>query len=61
MREKKEFAKLPVLLHTSLDGKATKEAAQKVGANGYVVKNDIVNIIQYLNDLISDTSTAIGA
>lgn len=38
----------PILLHTSLDGEASKQAALKAGANGYVVKNDILNVIETL-------------
>ena len=51
MRENPGLQKY-ILLHTSLDGGATKEAAKKVGANGYVIKNDIDKIIEYLEDFL---------
>lgn len=60
MRDDPLLQHLPVLLHSSLDGRATKEAAQKVGANGYVVKNDIVNMVQTLSDLINSNQAAVG-
>jgi len=52
LRELPEFAHCPILLHTSLDGEASKEAAKLAGANGYVVKNDIMNIIETLKQLL---------
>ncbi|SMF46390.1 chemotaxis protein [Pseudobacteriovorax antillogorgiicola] len=61
VREIRELQELPILLHSSLDGDATKEAARKVGANGYVVKNDITNIMQSLEDLISKAPMVLGA
>ncbi|MFW7382064.1 MAG: chemotaxis protein CheV [Oligoflexus sp.] len=52
IREMQEYQNLPILLHTSLDGEASKDAARRAGANGYVVKNDIMNIIETLKQLL---------
>ena len=60
LRDHPDFSALPVLLHTSLDGKATKEAADKIGANGYVVKNDINDILHQLSELLSSSEAAVG-
>ncbi len=61
MRENPDLQSLPILLHTSLDGKATQAAAKKVGANGYVIKNDIDKIISYLDRFFESSPIAIGS
>ncbi|NRA67816.1 MAG: chemotaxis protein CheV [Pseudobacteriovorax sp.] len=61
LREEKKLIDLPILLHTSLDGGATKDAAKKVGANGIVVRNDISNILKYLEQFLAAEGVAIGA
>lgn len=60
LREKQALEKTPILLHTSLDGDATKAAAKKVGANGYVIKNDIDKILNYLDQFFESGPIAIG-
>jgi two-component system chemotaxis response regulator CheV len=42
--------KLPIYLHTSLGDTSSKEMAEKAGANGYFVKNDVVHIIETLKN-----------
>ena len=59
LRENRDFKNYQYFC-IPLDGSATKEAAMKVGASGYVVKNDIANIIQYLDDLIAPEKAAIA-
>ena len=60
MREKAEYKDLPVLLHSSLDGRATKDAASSVGASGYVVKNDISNMVDSLTNLLKTSKCVVG-
>ena len=52
IREMGQFDSLPVLLHTSLSSEVTLKAAQSVGANGYVVKNDVRNLLDVLQDML---------
>jgi CheY-like chemotaxis protein len=44
---------MPVIIHSSLSGKATQATGQSLGANGYVVKNDIKNLVEALSEIIS--------
>jgi two-component system chemotaxis response regulator CheV len=60
LREKAELAHMPILLHTSLDGEASKEAAERVGANGYVLKNDVFQLIECLKQQIHRESFQIA-
>lgn len=60
LREIPEYSNCPILLHTSLDGEASKEAARRAGANGYLVKNDIMNIIETLKQLLHQDSFSIA-
>ena len=50
VREHPTLSTLPVILHTSLSGESSQQAGAKVGANGYVVKNDI----RFLNEMIKE-------
>ncbi len=60
VREHPSLSSLPIILHTSLSGDATKSAASKCGANGFVVKNDINSILELLAELMQQ-NVAIGA
>ncbi len=60
LRAETRFAKLPILLHTSLSGDVTQTAAQNVGANGYVVKNDVRNLLAVLQDLLKRVEFTLG-
>jgi two-component system chemotaxis response regulator CheV len=48
IRENEKLSSLPVVLHTSLSGKAIREAAEKCGADGYAVKNDFATLVSFL-------------
>ena len=60
IRESLIYGSLPVLLHTSLSGEATKEAAQTAGANGYVVKNDIACILNLLGEALEQNRSGLS-
>ena len=47
---------LPILLHTSLSGHANQDAGIKVGANGYVVKNNIRDLLELLQELLGSSA-----
>lgn len=47
-----ELKETPVILHTSLSGRANLESGKQVGANGYVVKNDISMLLSLIDDLL---------
>jgi two-component system chemotaxis response regulator CheV len=52
IKENPSLQDIPVILHTSLSGKANQEAGISVGANGYVVKNDIRHLLHLLSEII---------
>ncbi|MDD9950818.1 MAG: chemotaxis protein [Zetaproteobacteria bacterium] len=52
IKSQPDLAETPVILHTSLSGKANLESGKQVGANGYVVKNDITMLLSLLSELI---------
>jgi two-component system chemotaxis response regulator CheV len=52
IREKSHFRDLPVILHTSLSSSANEAAGIAVGANGYVIKNDIKTLVELLAEII---------
>jgi two-component system chemotaxis response regulator CheV len=43
---------LPIIIHSSLSGKATQDTGMAMGANGYVVKNDIKHLVEALSEII---------
>ncbi|NRA44203.1 MAG: chemotaxis protein CheV [Oligoflexales bacterium] len=45
---------IPVILHTSLSGKANLESGKIVGANAYVVKNDVIMLLKLLKEIRSE-------
>lgn len=53
IKESKALAHLPVILHTSLSGEVTQSAGLTVGADGYVVKNDIPQLLQLAETLMN--------
>ena len=61
IRENPNFMPLPVILHTSLSGDATAVAARTVGANAYVVKNDVRTLIETLREVLAEVPFALGA
>ncbi|HYX34640.1 MAG TPA: chemotaxis protein CheW [Oligoflexus sp.] len=48
VRKKRDFDGIPIFLHTSLGDSGSKELGEKAGANGYLVKNDVLTIIETL-------------
>lgn len=56
VRESKELAHIPVLLHTSLSGRANQDAGIAVGANGYVIKNDFKTLLELMKEIIGTES-----
>ena len=52
---------IPVILHTSLSGKANLESGKVVGANAYVVKNDVTMLLKLLKDIKPEFTSYKGA
>jgi two-component system chemotaxis response regulator CheV len=52
IRENEAISDLPIIIHSSLSGKATQDTGIALGANGYVVKNDIKNLVEALSEII---------
>jgi len=61
IRKNIDFAHIPIILHTSLSGKASRQEAQVVGANGYVVKNDLNNLLSLVREYLQEIPFSIGA
>lgn len=53
IRADARFQALPVILHTSLSSYSIKEASQSVGANGLIVKNDWVSLMEMIRKIVS--------
>lgn len=47
-----QLSETPVVLHTSLSGAANQEAGFQIGANGYVVKNDMRQLTHFLKEIL---------
>lgn len=58
VRAHEQFHHLPVIMHTSLSGQANQEAGMKVGANGYVVKNNVRDLLELLGELTGSSVSA---
>lgn len=54
IRETSRFREIPVILHSSLSGRATQDAGLKVGANGYVVKNNARDLLAMLKETLGN-------
>lgn len=52
IRENELTKHLPVIIHSSLSGQATQETGVAMGANKYVVKNDVKNLVEALCEII---------
>lgn len=52
VREHSALAKLPIILHAALPGKAGEQAGLDSGANAYVVKNDLRNLFDQLREIL---------
>jgi PleD family two-component response regulator len=47
-RQKRDYDSIPIFLHTSLGDTGSRDLGMKAGANGYLVKNDVLAIIETL-------------
>lgn len=45
IKSQEKFKKIPVIMHSSLSGSATQQAAKKAGAEAYVVKSDMKDLL----------------
>jgi two-component system chemotaxis response regulator CheV len=61
IRENSKFTSLPIILHTSLSSAANQAAGMSVGANGYVIKNDIKALAELLVEIIGDPSAPLAS
>jgi len=52
VRKNPDLAATPIILHTSLSGSANIAAGQSVGANGYVVKNDLRTLFEMMRGIL---------
>ena len=52
VREGSVAADIPIILHTSLSGRANQDAGAAVGANGYVIKNDLRGLVAMLDEVL---------
>jgi two-component system chemotaxis response regulator CheV len=48
VRQKREYDGIPIYLHSSLGDTGSRDLGEKAGANGYLVKNDVLTIIETL-------------
>lgn len=61
MKENPQLKNLPVLFHTSLSSYAIKESVENIGAQGLVVKNDWMRLIELLKEYSPAEKCKIGA
>jgi two-component system chemotaxis response regulator CheV len=61
IRELPQFADMPVLIHSSLSARSSQDAGIALGANGYIVKNDIKNLVEALREIIGWTPNKASA
>lgn len=54
IKEHPTLSLIPVILHTSLSGNANMESGRIVGANAYVVKNDIQMLLGLIKEIESN-------
>lgn len=52
IRANLKLSELPIVIHSSLSAKSSQEAGIALGANVYVVKNDIRNLVEALSEMI---------
>jgi two-component system chemotaxis response regulator CheV len=52
VREHNQLGEIPVILHTSLSGRANQSAGFLVGANGYVIKNDFQALFRLIGEIL---------
>lgn len=52
VRDHDQLGETPVILHTSLSGRANQSAGFLVGANGYVIKNDFQALFRLIHEIL---------
>ena len=52
VRDHAQLGETPVILHTSLSGRANQSAGFLVGANGYVIKNDFQALFRLIHEIL---------
>jgi two-component system chemotaxis response regulator CheV len=52
IRAHDSLSQLPIIIHSSLSGQATQDTGVSLGANAYVVKNDIKHLVEALSEII---------
>ena len=55
IKEQPKLSNLPVIFHSSLSGRASIEAGMSIGAQGYVIKNDIKQLKKLIAEIIGIT------
>ena len=61
VRSHPTLGEMPIILHTSLSGKANQAAGIAVGANGYVIKNDFRTLIELMKEIVGGASVSLPA
>ncbi len=54
VRETDGMNEIPIVMHTSLSGQANQDAGFAVGANGYIVKNNIKQLVEHIKEVLGD-------
>ena len=54
IKEQPKLSNLPVIFHSSLSGRASIEAGMSIGAQGYVIKNDIKQLKKLIAEILGD-------
>jgi two-component system chemotaxis response regulator CheV len=57
VRDHDQLGETPVILHTSLSGRANQSAGFLVGANGYVIKNDFQALFRLIHEILGSQVT----
>jgi len=61
VREHPQLNTLPIVLHTSLSGRANQAAGMTIGANAYVVKNDMATLLAMMIEVMESNVHALSA
>ena len=61
VREHPGLSTLPIVLHTSLSGRSNQAAGMSIGANGYVVKNDMLTLLAMMTEVMESSEHALSA
>ncbi|ODS93841.1 MAG: chemotaxis protein CheV [Comamonas sp. SCN 65-56] len=58
IKQDPRFARLPVLIHSSLSGTTNEDLVRKVGANGYVAKFEATELANAIRGAVASTAPA---